>query len=117
MESDLEILRKSLSLFHEDDNGLHLKNCFNDVDINLRINTKIEKVIQDGSALFQHVIEDIWNISIIIDRISWLREMAAEGKLDDNNWRDYTKVDIDAFSRRGSVNNGLCGRNNIQIFE
>lgn len=94
-EPEERIIKRALSLFHEDDRGCHLQSSFFDLEINLRLFApKMHRGAQRGIRCIHH---DLWQVAVIVSRLDWLRDMALGQTLHQNLWRLYSSVDIEAM--------------------
>ncbi len=46
---------------------------------------------------FHHVVQDVWNIGAIVDRLEWMRKKAIEDDELKNKWMYYASLDIEHF--------------------
>ena len=98
MLREFEELCNAKTLFKKDERGLHLTNKFLDLGDSLTFNeyfSEEQKVLVE--ILFKHVWQDISNLSVLVERIDWLRREAITGTISDDKWRDYTRIDIEHF--------------------
>jgi hypothetical protein len=98
MKKDQLILKEALNLFHSNERGLYVTNYFVDAGSSLQVNSIFnEENNFKLERLFHQTWQDVWNISTLLERIEWLRELAIENAISDNKWRDYIRVDIEHF--------------------
>jgi hypothetical protein len=98
MISDLKVLKEAFSLFLTDKDGVFLQGRFQDLFVNLKlwkhIGSKQKRVL---SQLFKFVIEDLWNISQIIDRIEWSRLQFIDDESSEYRWMYYASLDVQSI--------------------
>jgi predicted ATPase len=98
MVNDLKILKEAFSLFATDKDGVFLQGKFQDFFANLKlwpnVGSKHKRVL---SQLFKFVIEDLWNISQIIDRIEWTRHQLIDDENSKYRWMYYASLDVQSI--------------------
>jgi len=94
---ELEVLNECLSLFSTDEQELHIINSFNDVPISLKLLDLVDGDRTFKRSTFSSAWQDIWNISVFVERMDWLRNGVIEGHIEESRWRHYTQVDIGSF--------------------
>lgn len=93
--SALKASESALSLFHDDERGCCVRSPILDLEINLRVWAPSERrAVQDA---IRHIKHDLWAVATIADRLEWTRQMALEGKLNEDHWRTYAEVDVEAI--------------------
>lgn len=98
MIQDLNFIDQAIGLFQEDAQGLHLTSKFLDIGYSLRFNDYFtDQQRTNVEVLFRHAWQDIQNISVLIERIEWVKLEAINGKITDDKWREYTRLDVEHF--------------------
>ncbi len=99
--NDTKILDNAINLFEERDGELSLKTSFFTFSYGLK---KID--IENDAALtyllestkhFTSIFNNLWNISIIFERLEWVKYAYRKGILDERRATSYFKVDIITF--------------------
>ncbi|WP_139227364.1 MULTISPECIES: hypothetical protein [unclassified Pseudoxanthomonas] len=93
--SDLTALRRALSLFHDDERGCHIRSQIFDLEINYRVNSEAAN-FREARAI-RNINHDLWQISALMSRLVWMREMTRSGDLHEASWRAYSQLDIEHY--------------------
>lgn len=93
----VKILDGALKQFGVDDQGLYIGNSFFNVPASLKIASYESEEWNVNRACFTKVIQDVWNISVFLERIEWMRQKVVRGELEEQRWLHYAQVDISSF--------------------
>ena len=98
MRTDRATFDFTLSLFHSDHQGIHLKGASQDIEILLTF-AKPQSTIGGVkfARLFKLVSQDVWNMATLIDRLAWMKKRSMSEHDFEDRWRDYAAVDIQSF--------------------
>ena len=91
--SDIAALQRSLSLIGQDKLGCFISSPLFDLGVNLLVNSEH----RDVSRAIRNLQHDLWQISAIASRLTWMREMLRTEQLDEGAWMAYCRLDIEHF--------------------
>lgn len=63
----------------------------------LNLNRNLNETVTRSYSLMMQIIQDIWNIEILINRLEWTRKKAYDDKYLNKNWMSFASVDIEHF--------------------
>lgn len=89
--ADIAVIEHALTLFHNDDHGLYIQSDLYELGTTLRIGGN------DGASVINRITQDIWNISILLHRLDWMRSLTLQGHLHQGDWQSYSSLDIENF--------------------
>lgn len=98
MRNDAETIDFALSLFGKDpDEGVYLTGCAQEIGLRLAQAKKGHPPNAGSLArLFQHITFDLGNISLLVDRLEWMRTRALTDNDLEQRWFPYATLDIQA---------------------
>ena len=93
--SDVAAIQSSLSHLGLDEHGCFISTSLFDLGVNFLVNLKSEhREISRAIRSLQH---DLWQVSALTSRLTWMREMLVDGQLHEASWRSYCHLDIEQF--------------------
>lgn len=92
MRTDLQVLRDAVCLFEVTDDALCLRGAVQDFLLIASL-SKNEQARRAASS-FRLVLQDVWNVATIIDRLDWMRSRALVEGDAALRWMRYASVDI-----------------------
>lgn len=89
MSNPLDQIGEALKLFNADERGLHICSCFFDLPIHSHRDTHHLTTAMSG------ITHDLWNISTLVQRIEWTRQLSIAGNISPTTWCIYASLDIE----------------------
>src|SRR5262249_46711722 len=94
-------LRQVKTFFDEDEHScLYLHGPFVDYSTTLyalRARDRLRGAIKEVHSYLESIVQDIWNIGSLIERLEWMVQLTAAGQLTEDSWRMFAALDIEHF--------------------
>ena len=92
-----KILKEALLLFSNTEQGVFWRGKFASLSTDLQYTAQKQVEFQPTANLVKFIVNDIWNISTIIHRLSWFRNSPIDTEFRDQMWFSYARIDIEHF--------------------
>lgn len=99
MESDIGFVKdaRKLILYLNETERYVWRGEFLSLFGDLNLNRNLNETFTRTYSLMMKIIQDIWNIEILINRLEWTRKKACDDEYLNKNWMSFASVDIEHF--------------------